>query len=122
MSSQKPIIKDDPLYQLLRAGKTAEFNERRQAGESCDLTSCDFRGLDLRGLNAEGLDLSNSYFRQADLRGVDLSKARLLGASIHGAKLSGAYFPVDLPAEEITMSLEHGTRMRYGVPVRASKS
>lgn len=122
MSGQKPVIKDDELYQLLRAGKTAEFNERRQAGESCDLTSSDFRGLDLRGLDAEGLDFSNSYFRQADLRGVDLSKARLAGASIHGAKLSGVFFPADLAADEIMMSLEHGTRLRYGMPVRASKS
>lgn len=121
MNSQPPVIKDDPMYQLLRAGKTAEFNERRHAGESCDLTCCDFRGLDLRGLDAEGLDFSNSYFRQADIRGIDFSKARLMGASIHGAKLSGAFFPADLAADEIMMSLEHGTRLRYGTPVRASK-
>jgi uncharacterized protein YjbI with pentapeptide repeats len=122
MSDTTPAIKDDPLYQLLRDGKISEFNARRTAGETCDLTSTDFRGLDLRGLDTAGLDLSNSYFRQADLRGVDLSTANLAGASIHGAKISGAYFPVDLSADEILMSLEHGTRMRYGVPVRASKS
>ena len=122
MSDQIPVIKDDPLYQLLRAGKTDEFNQRRKAGESCDLTGVDFRGLDLRGLDAEGLDLSNSYFRQADLRGVNLGSANLAGASIHGAKISGVYFPVDIAADEILMSLEHGTRLRYGVPVRASKS
>lgn len=121
MSDQTPTIKDDPMYQLLRAGKVEEFNIRREAGESCDLTCTDFRGLDLRKLNAEDLDLSNSYFRQADLRGVDLSKAKLIGASIHSAKLSGTLFPSDLAAEEILMSLEHGTRMRYGIPVRASK-
>lgn len=121
-SGQIPAIKDDPLYQLLRDGKIAEFNERRQAGEACDLTGTDFRGLDLRGLDAAGLDLSNSYFRQADLRGVDLSTANLAGASIHGTKISGVHFPIDIAAEEILMSLEHGTRLRYGVPVRASKS
>lgn len=121
MSDQTPTIKDDPLYQLLRASKVDEFNQRRQAGEHCDLTCCDFRGLDLRGLDADGLDLSNSYFRQADLRGVDLSTARLTGASIHGAKISGAYLPVDLSADEILMSLTHGTRLRYGTPVRACK-
>ncbi|MFN2309333.1 MAG: pentapeptide repeat-containing protein [Gammaproteobacteria bacterium] len=119
---QTPAIKDHPLYQLLRDGKVAEFNARRQAGETCDLTGTDFRGLDLRGLDAAGLDLSNSYFRQADLRGVDLSTANLAGASIHGTKISGVHFPPDLPAEEIVLSLEHGTRLRYGVPVRASKS
>lgn len=53
---------------------------------------------------------------------MDLSSAKLAGASIHGAKISGVYFPVDLSADEILMSLEHGTRLRYGVPVRASKS
>ncbi len=121
MSTQKPIIKDDPLYQLLRDGMIEEFNARHAAGESCDLTGCDFRGLDLRGLHADGLDLTNAYFRQTDLRGVDLSKAKLLGASIQGAKISGVYFPGDLAAEEIMMSLGHGTRLRYGIPVRASK-
>ncbi len=121
MSDQKPTIKEDSLYQLLRAGKMDEFNTRRAAGESCDLSNTDFRGLDLRNLIADGLDLSNSYFRQTDLRGVNLSKAKLLGASIHSAKISGTFFPSDLAAEEILMSLEHGTRMRYGIPVRASK-
>lgn len=120
--SQTPAIKPDPLYQLLREGKVEEFNSRHAAGEQCDLTGADFRGLDLRGLIADGLDLSDCYFRQADMRGVDLSKTKLVGASIHGAKISGVYFPVDLSADEILMSLEHGTRMRYGVPVRASKS
>lgn len=119
--SQAPAIKSDPLYQLLREGKVEDFNSRRKAGESCDLTGADFRGLDLRGLIADGLDLSDSYFRQTDLRGVDLSTAKLVGASIHGAKISGVYFPADLAAEEILMSLEHGTRLRYGIPVRASK-
>lgn len=122
MGHRQPVIKDDPLYQLLRDGKIEEFNTRHQAGESCDLTGCDFRGLDLRGLVAEGLDLSDCYFRQTDLRGVDFSKAKLIGASIHGAKISGVYFPADLAAEEILMSLEHGTCMRYGIPVRASKA
>lgn len=122
MSDQTPAIKADPMYQLLRTGKVEEFNARRAAGEACNLTGADFRGLDLRGLDAAGLDLSNSYFRQADLRGVNLGTAILDGASLHGAKISGVYFPVDLSADEILMSLEHGTRLRYGVPVRASKT
>ena len=79
-----------------------------------DLTSCDFRHLNLQGLIAKGLDFSNSYFRQADLRGIDFSQCvRLRGASIHGAKISGVYLPAPLSAEEITLSLQHGTRMRY---------
>jgi len=109
-----PIISDDPLYRLLREGKVDEFNQRIAAGEKAELTSCDFRHINLQGINAEGLDFSNSYFRQADLRGVDLSLcANFNGASIHGAKISGAYFPVEIRAEEILLSLDHGTRLRY---------
>lgn len=110
---KKPEIKQDPLYLLLRQGKIEEFNTLKAHGQQTDLTSCDFRGLDLRGLDASGLDFSNSYFRQTDIRGVDFSQSRLEGASIYGAKISGAYFPKELSAEEITLSLLHGTRMRY---------
>ena len=112
-SMPRPSISDDPLYQLLRDDKVEEFNERRAAGATPDLTGLDFRGLDLRGLDARGLDMSNGYFRQADLRGVDFSAARLDGASINAAKISGTLFPRELSAEEITLSLLHGTRMRY---------
>ena len=108
-----PIIKnDDPLYALLREGEVSEFNRRLAAGESCDLCNADFRGLELCGWEPVGLDLSNGYFRQADLRGVDLSTCRLAGASIHSAKISGVLFPKSLSAEEISLSLLHGTRMR----------
>ena len=40
--------------------------------------------------------------------GLDLE-----GASIAGTKISGTYFPKELSAEEINLSLQHGTRMRY---------
>jgi hypothetical protein len=67
-------------------------------------------------VNTTGLDFSNSYFRQADLRGVDFSQCKSMeGASIHGAKISGTYFPVQIRAEEVLLSLEHGIRMRYSV-------
>jgi hypothetical protein len=109
-----PIISADPLYRLLRDGKVAEFNQRIAAGETAQLTSCDFRHINLQGLEVKGLDLSNSYFRQADLRGIDFSECLSIeGASIHGAKISGVRFPDELSAEEILLSLEHGTRMRY---------
>lgn len=107
------VKKDDPLYQLLRDGKIEEFNTLKQQGHSCDLTQADFRNVDLRGLDAAGLDMCDSYFRQCDLRGIDFSTTNLEGASIHAAKISGAYFPAELGAEELTLSLLHGTRMRY---------
>ena len=109
-----PVISDNPLYRLLRDGKIEEFNQRVAAGETVDLTSCDFRHLNLQGVKAAGLDFSDSYFRQADLRGIDFSQCiSLEGASIHGAKISGVYFPTALSADEVLLSLEHGTRMRY---------
>jgi len=109
-----PIISDNPLYRLLRDGKVDEFNQRVAAGEAPDLTGCDFRHLVLRGLIADNLDFTGSYFRQADLRGVDFSNCvSLNGASIHGAKISGTFFPREISAEEILLSLQHGTRIRY---------
>ncbi len=109
-----PIISDQPLYRLLREGKISEFNQRVIAGESVDLSGCDFRHMNLQGIVTKGLDFSGSYFRQADLRGVDFSECMSMdGASIHDAKISGVYFPKQIRAEEILLSLEHGTRMRY---------
>lgn len=112
MSTSAPQIKDDELYRLLRDGKVSEFNTRRESGESCDLSSADFRSVDLTGINADGLDLSNCYFRMSNLRGIDFSNTKLQGSSIHGAQISGALFPDTLHANEILLSLEHGTRMR----------
>ena len=110
----EPIISDNTLYRLLRDGKVVEFNQRIAAGEKAELVGCDFRHINLTSINTVGLDFSNSYFRQADLRGVDFSNCLSLeGASIHGAKLSGAFFPSNIRADELLLSLEHGTRIRY---------
>jgi uncharacterized protein YjbI with pentapeptide repeats len=109
----KPVQYDDPMYRLLRDGNIKEFNRRKSQGESCDLTCCDLRNLDLRGLDAIGIDFSNGYFRGADLRGIDFSASRLEGASLNDAKISGAYFPTELTPEEILLSVDRGTRMRY---------
>ena len=111
--SDTPEIKDDPMYQLLRTDNIDEFNARRAKGESCNLRGVDLRSLDLRGLDAAGLDMRDCYFRQTDLRGIDLSSTQLAGASIMGAKISGTFFPPELSAEEINLSLQHGTRLRY---------
>jgi len=107
------VKSDDPLYLLLRDGRTREFNELYTRSKTADLTHCDFRHADLRGMEADGIDFSHCYFRQADLRGVDFTNSRLEGASIHAAKISGVYFPKALDPEEINLSLLHGTRMRY---------
>ena len=109
-----PEMKDNHLYHLLREGKINDFNHACAKGEVPDLINADMRGLSLQGLNADGLDLQGCYFRQADLRGIDFSKAKLDGASIHASKISGCLFPTELSADEITLSLSHGTCMRYG--------
>jgi uncharacterized protein YjbI with pentapeptide repeats len=109
-----PIISNDPLYRLLREGKVDEFNQRIAAGEVANLQGCDFRHINLQNLQATGLDFANCYFRQADLRGVDFSACiNFEGASIHAAKISGVRFPKQIRADEILLSLEHGTRIRY---------
>ena len=109
----RPLTYEDPLFQLLRDGNVKEFNRRKAEQQSIAMTDCDFRHLDLRGLDAAGVDFSNSYFRGADLRGIDFSKARLEGASLNNARISGVLFPADLAPEEIALSVDHGTRLRY---------
>lgn len=114
--SMTPRITQDPLYQLLRDEKVAEFNKLKAQGKSCDLTSCDFRGLDLRDMDVRSLDLSNAYFRGADLRSIDFRGCRLNGASLADAKISGCFFPEDISAQEILMSVTQGTRIRQPSP------
>lgn len=109
----KPEIHDDPLYQLLRQEKVDEFNQQRDTLSQDKLKNSSYQGTDLRGVNAHKLDLSGSYFRNADLRGLDLRDTNLEGASLCDAKISGVYFPPQLTAAEIRMSLELGTRLRY---------
>lgn len=107
---------DHPLYDILRSEDIKAFNvEKAKLSELPSFAHGDFRGLDLRGLDAKGLDLRHAYFRGADLRGIDFSKSRMEGASIASAKISGCYFPHRLEADEIVMSLNHGTRMRYAL-------
>lgn len=110
----KPMITKDPLYQLLREGSIKEFNALRGKGEQCDLRGVDLSRIDLREMNAEGLDMSDCYFRMTDLRGVDFRNTKLDGASFASANISGCYFPRELPADEILLSVTHGTRVRYG--------
>ena len=107
---------DHPLYDLLRSEDIDAFNtEKAKLSEFPSFAHGDFRGLDLRGMDAKGLDFRHGYFRGADLRGIDFSKSRMEGASIASAKISGCYFPHRLEADEIVMSLNHGTRMRYAI-------
>ena len=109
-----PRMSDNPMYLLLRMGDIEEFNRRKAGGEVCDLTACDLSRLDLRNLDVSGLDLRDCYFRSSDLRGLDLRSTNLEGASFAQAFVSGCYLPREISPQEMTMALEHGTRVRYG--------
>lgn len=100
------------LVQLLCQGELEAFNQALTLMESPSIRGADLCGIDLREIAASGLDMRDCHLRRTDLRGVDLSNALLDGASIGGAKISGTLFPRNLDAEEITLSLVHGTRMR----------
>lgn len=109
----QPHQLENPLYRLLHNEKVRDFNAQKPKDGPVDLKGGDFRGLDLRLLDASGIDFTDAYFRGADLRGLDLRQACMEGASIAHAQISGAYFPADLSADEILMSLNFGTRLRY---------
>jgi uncharacterized protein YjbI with pentapeptide repeats len=105
-------FKEDTLVLLLRDGKFDEFNRAARTEATVDLVGANLRGVDLRHANLRNADLRNAYCHTADFRGVDLSQANLEGASFHRARISGAYFPSNVSAEELKMSVDLGTRIR----------
>jgi uncharacterized protein YjbI with pentapeptide repeats len=109
----KPKQLDSSLYALVHQENIQGFNQEKLKHDHIDFTCGDFRGLDLRELDAEGVNFTDAYFRAADLRGLDLRNAGLEGASLSHAQISGAYFPAELSADEILMSVNFGTRLRY---------
>ena len=109
----QPKVLDSPLYAMLRNDDVAGFNQEKSQSDTIDLVGGDFRGLDLRNLDTAGIDFRNAYFRSADLRGLDLSNTPMEGASIAHAQISGVLFPRELSADEILMSVNFGTRLRY---------
>ncbi|KWS42402.1 hypothetical protein [Pseudomonas syringae] len=86
MSQPKQI--DSPLYMLLRKDDVEGFNQEKPRTGTIDMAGGDFRGLDLRHTPMEG-------------------------ASIAHAQISGVFFPAELSADEILMSVNFGTRLRY---------
>ena len=108
-----PQIHSDPIYQLLYNEKIEEFNRRHAEAKTAMLRGGVYRNLDLRNMNADDLDFSDAYFRGADLRGIDFRNTNLEGASMIEAKISGCYFPKEISAEEIRLSVMTGTRLRY---------
>ncbi|MCA9728422.1 MAG: pentapeptide repeat-containing protein [Candidatus Eisenbacteria bacterium] len=100
-----------PAIELLVEGRYQEFNKMAADG-AVDLENADLRMADLRNAHLRTANLRGAYLRNADLRGVDLSEADLEGASLNSARVSGCYFPPSVGADEIRLSVEHGTRIR----------
>lgn len=103
-------FKDSPLAKILREGGTVAPSSA--PGHVPDLSYANLRGADLRHTDLRKADLRGAYCHSTDLRGVDLSEAHIEGASFHMARVSGAYFPANVSADEIRLSLEVGTRIR----------
>lgn len=103
---------DDPAFKSLRAGETSEFQRLIENRATVDFSSTDLRGTDFRAIDLRKIILRDAYLRDADLRGCDLRQVDLTGATIQNARIAGAYFPDTLAAEEIMMSVRHGTRLR----------
>ena len=105
-----PPFKETPLSLALREDSPVAPAES-QTGPP-DLAGASLRGADLRRTDLRKADLRDAYCHSADLRGVDLSGANIEGASFHMARVAGAYFPANVSADEIRLSLEIGTRIR----------
>ena len=103
---------DDEAYRCLRSGEIETYQRLVADRPKVDFTDADLRGVDLRRVDAKKLVLRGTYLRDADLRGLDLRGMDLEGCSIFHAKVSGTYFPENLSAAELRMSLEMGTRLR----------
>ena len=109
----KPRFLDVGIFQALRAGDLEAFSQRVAThGRPVDFSNADFRGTDFRGVDITNVILRGAYLKDADLRGLDLRGVDLEGCSLHKANVGGTYFPDNISAAEICMSIDHGTRIR----------
>ena len=109
-------IRSLPKFELLQEENVDRFNSLVEAGQAPDLRNSNLSGLDLRQATLKGLDLSGCYFRGTNLSGLDLSGCNLYGASLRSANISGVLFPGNIPADEIRLSVDLGTRIRIRRP------
>lgn len=111
-----PRFLDDPAFKALRVGELDQYHQAARQRERVDFSNTDLRGTDFRKVDLSNLIVRNAYLRDADFRGCDMRHMDLDGVSIHNAKISGAFFPKNVSAAEIRMSLRHGTRIRTSGP------
>ncbi len=112
--SEFPRLLDDEAFRCLRSGDLDGFGEHIADRQEVDFSNCELKGTDFRRADLSKVILRGSHLREADLRGVDLRHMDLEGCSLIHAKISGTYFPANLSAAEIRMSVECGTRLRTG--------
>ena len=112
-NQNKPRFPDDEAFRNLRAGEIDAFHKNIEGRDDIDFSGSDLRGAVLKGANLSNVNLRNCYLRDADLSGQDLRNHDMDGCSLQRAKVSGTYFPSDISATEIRLSLEFGIRMRH---------
>ena len=107
-----PNFPEDPAFKMLRSGDFDAFTQAVAERDKVDFSGTDLRGVDFRKVDLSKFVLRDAFLRNVDFRGCDLRHLDLSGASLHGAKIGGAYFPDNVSASDIRMSLRHGTRIR----------
>jgi len=112
--NQPKFINDD-AFRALRSGDVDAFHRMIASRSTVDFSDGDLRAADLRKADLSKVVLRGAYLKLADLRGCDLRHLDLEGCSLHQAKIGGAYFPANVSAEEIRLSVQEGTRVRVGV-------
>ena len=108
---RRPV--DEPAYRALCDGDREAFARAVSATAVVDLSYCDLGGVDLRFADVGRIRLEGARLKGADLRGLDLSQHNLDGVTLFNARVSGTYFPRDLSADEVRLSLREGTRIRH---------
>jgi uncharacterized protein YjbI with pentapeptide repeats len=108
----RPRFINDEAYRQLRSGDIEGFHKSIVSQAEVDFTGSDLRGTDLRNADLSKVKIAGCYLRDADLRGKDLRQHELEGCSLFNARISGTWFPSAFSAEEIRLSIEHGTRLR----------
>jgi len=108
----RPKIIDDPAYHCLREDDAAGFRKHTEGRKEVDFSDTDLRGIDLHAVDLSKVKLRGAYLRDADLRGQDLRHMDLEGCSLLSARIGGTYFPANLSAQEIALSVQYGTRVR----------
>jgi uncharacterized protein YjbI with pentapeptide repeats len=108
----KPQLLEDEAFKCLRDGDSEGYNRAVEYRKIVDFTCADLCATDFRNVDVSKLILRDAYLRGADFRGCDLRHVDMEGSSIHNARIAGAYFPANISASEIQLSIQHGTRLR----------